>query len=72
MLQTGLGDFSVAASTDDVHFSTVVGTLTYYDPSRTARVASGQQLAISTVQAGFLKLTAVFDSARKESRPLPK
>ena len=50
-----VGDFEVAASTDDRRFSTHRATLTYYDPLQTAQVAPGQQLALATQLSGYLK-----------------
>ena len=51
-----LGEFPVAASTDDVQFSSETQTLTYYDPSQPAYVAPGQRLALAESESGFLKV----------------
>ena len=49
-----LGDYPVAASTDDVLFSTNNPTFTYYDPLSRANVAPGQRLALAETDSGFL------------------
>ena len=47
---------AVAASTDDVRFSTATANLTYYDPSATAQLAPGQQLALASSRSGFYRV----------------
>lgn len=49
-----VGDYAVAASTDDARYSDAVGTITYHDTSRPATLFAGQQIAISAAESGFL------------------
>ena len=60
-----LGDFTVSASTDDVHYSypNSSRTLTYYDPASAARVAPDltthsrtQEIPVARSQSGYMEL----------------
>lgn len=53
-----VGDYPVAATTDDRIFSTAVGTITYYDAAVSAALSANQHIAISAADSGFILYSA--------------
>lgn len=60
------GDFPVAATTDDILFSSNTSILTYYDPANGAIVVPGQELPVPASASGYV----FYDIEKSQAVPI--